>query len=146
MTLNGHGAAVNAIQIGENEIVSASGDRHIKIWDIHSGSCLKTLIGHQKGIACVQFDSRRIVSGSNDDTVRIYDHISGAEVACLQGHLNLVRTVQAGFGDLPGADETLRQEAMEVDNRYWNARRSGIISDTVPNHRRSGCLFTQCGL
>lgn len=137
MTLDGHGAAVNAIQIGENEIVSASGDRSIKIWDIHSGACQKTLLGHQKGIACVQFDSRRIVSGSNDDTVRIYDHISGAEVACLQGHLNLVRTVQAGFGDLPGADETLRLEAMAVDTDYWDARRSGIIPDPVPNHRRS---------
>lgn len=137
MTLDGHGAAVNAIQIGENEIVSASGDRSIKIWDIHSGACQKTLIGHQKGIACVQLDSRRIVSGSNDDTVRIYDHISGAEVACLQGHLNLVRTVQAGFGDLPGADEALRLEAMAVDSDYWDARRSGVIPDNVPNHRRS---------
>ncbi|OJD27422.1 hypothetical protein ACJ73_01179 [Blastomyces percursus] len=136
MTLDGHGAAVNAIQIDENEIVSASGDRVIKVWDIHNGACLKTLIGHKKGIACVQFDSRRIVSGSNDDTVRIYDHASGAEVACLHGHRGLVRTVQAGFGDPPGAEETLRLEAMAVDTQYWKARLRGDISESSSAARR----------
>ncbi|KAK2785284.1 hypothetical protein FQN51_003830 [Onygenales sp. PD_10] len=138
MTLDGHGAAVNAIQIDENEIVSASGDRLIKVWDIHTGACLKTLIGHQKGIACVQFDSRRIVSGSNDDTVRIYDHASGAEVACLHGHQDLVRTVQAGFGDPPGAEETLRLEAMAVDTEFWEAQRRGEVPDlsSAVNRRR----------
>lgn len=127
MTIDGHGAAVNAIQIDENEIVSASGDRLIKVWNIHTGACLKSLIGHQKGIACVQFDSRRIVSGSNDDTVRIYDHASGAEVACLHGHSDLVRTVQAGFGDPPGAEEALRLEAMAVDKNYLEALRRGEV-------------------
>ncbi|KLJ11066.1 hypothetical protein EMPG_13645 [Blastomyces silverae] len=136
MTLDGHGAAVNAIQMDENEIVSASGDRLIKVWDIHNGACLKTLIGHKKGIACVQFDSRRIVSGSNDDTVRIYDHASGAEVACLHGHHGLVRTVQAGFGDPPGAEETLRLEAMAVDTQYWKARLRGDIPESSSSVRR----------
>jgi F-box and WD-40 domain protein 1/11 len=132
MTLDGHGAAVNAIEINDDEIVSAAGDRLIKVWSIHNGSCLRTLMGHNKGIACVQFDNRRIISGSNDDTVRIYDHASGAEVACLIGHTNLVRTVQAGFGDPPGAEEALRLEALAVDSDFWDAQRSGI----VPYHQR----------
>ncbi|PGG96457.1 hypothetical protein AJ79_09582 [Helicocarpus griseus UAMH5409] len=142
MTLEGHGAAVNAIQIYQDEIVSASGDRLLKVWDIRSGACLKTFIGHKKGIACVQFDSRRIVSGSNDNTVRIYDHASGAEVACLHGHDGLVRTVQAGFGDPPGAEETLRLEAMAVDTQYWEAQLRGDIPEPSRRHRRiphEGC-------
>ncbi|EGE04880.1 F-box and WD domain-containing protein [Trichophyton equinum CBS 127.97] len=123
ITLDGHRAAVNAIQIDKDEIVSGSGDRLIKVWSIHSGTCLKTILGHNKGIACIQFDNQRIVSGSNDDTVRIYDHTSGAEVACLKGHSGLVRTVQAGFGDPPGSEETMRLEALAVDQEYFEARR-----------------------
>ena len=138
MTIDGHGAAVNAIQIGETEIISASGDRLIKVWELHNGRCRKTLVGHSKGIACVQYDSRRIVSGSNDDTVRIYDHGSGAEVACLQGHHDLVRTVQAAFGDLPGAEEAMKLEAMAADQDYWEARKRGDIDSDPPRGHRRG--------
>ncbi|KAK2846326.1 hypothetical protein FQN49_005839, partial [Arthroderma sp. PD_2] len=137
MTLDGHRAAVNAIQIDKDEIVSGSGDRLIKVWSIHSGACLKTLLGHNKGIACIQFDNQRIVSGSNDDTVRIYDHISGAEVACLRGHTDLVRTVQAGFGDPPGSEDSMRLEAMAVDREYFEARRRGDIDENPVTTRRS---------
>lgn len=129
MTLDGHSAAVNAIQIDDNEIVSASGDRLIKTWDIHSGVCLKTVVGHQKGIACVQFDSRRIISGSNDQTVRIFDHATGAEVASLRGHRSLVRTVQADFRDPPDADEKLCQEVRAIEGQYYEALERGEVSD-----------------
>lgn len=142
MTVEGHGAAVNAMQIHGDEIVTASGDRMIKVWNIRTGACLKTLIGHEKGIACVQFDSRRIISGSNDNTVRIYDHVSGAEVACLRGHNNLVRTVQAGFGDPPGADETLRLEALAVENEFWNAQQAGVPVDLGPRALRRAGQYT----
>ncbi|KAE8144761.1 WD40 repeat-like protein [Aspergillus avenaceus] len=139
MTIAGHGAAVNAIQINEDEIVSASGDRLIKIWNIRNGVCKKTLVGHNKGIACVEFDGRRIISGSNDDSVRIFDHGSTAEVACLMEHGNLVRTVQAGFGDPPGAEEAMKLEALAVDNEFLDARRSGAAVDLGPRAlRRAG--------
>ncbi|KAJ5168331.1 uncharacterized protein N7482_003925 [Penicillium canariense] len=146
MTVEGHGAAVNAMQLHGDEIVTASGDRMIKVWNIRNGTCMKTLMGHEKGIACVQFDSRRIISGSNDNTVRIYDHISGAEVACLRGHNNLVRTVQAGFGDPPGADEALRLEALEVENAFWKAQQEGAPVDLGPRAlRRAGHYSNTAG-
>lgn len=125
MTVEGHGAAINAMQLHGDDIVTASGDRLVKVWNIRNGACLKTLIGHGKGIACVQFDGRRIMSGSNDNTIRIFDHASGAEVACLRGHNNLVRTVQAGFGDPPGAEEELRLKAKEIENGYLEAQEAG---------------------
>ena len=127
MALDGHNAAVNAIQIDQDQIVSASGDRLIKVWSVIDGRLINTLPGHQKGIACVQFDSKRIVSGSSDNTVRIYDHLKKCEVAVLRGHTNLVRTVQAGFGDLPYSDQAMVNQARLAEKEYRRAVAAGEI-------------------
>ncbi|KAK7948469.1 WD domain-containing protein [Apiospora aurea] len=128
--LEGHGAAVNAVQICGNEIVSASGDRHIKVWDWPHQTCRRTFLGHNKGIACVQYDGRRIVSGSSDNEVKVFDRETGLEVASLRAHTNLVRTVQAGFADLPYSAEEDRQTAREIDQEYFRAVESGRLGDT----------------
>lgn len=134
--LEGHGAAVNAIQIHKNEIVSASGDRNVKVWDWPLQTCIRTLVGHQKGIACVQYDGRRIVSGSSDHEVKVFDKETGLEVASLRGHTHLVRTVQAGFGDLPGSEEDDEAAAKNVDNDYFKAVDSGIIPKSIPKTQK----------
>jgi F-box and WD-40 domain protein 1/11 len=136
MTLEGHGAAVNAIQIDGNVIVSASGDRLIKMWNVTNGQLVRSLQGHHKGIACVQFDSRRIVSGSSDNTVRIYDAYSSAELAELKGHTNLVRTIQAGFGDLPGSEEEDSKKARKVEQKYIGDSVNGSIAEDRELTRR----------
>lgn len=136
MTLEGHAAAVNAIQINGNLIVSASGDRLIRVWDVKTGQCLRVLPGHQKGIACVQFDSKRIVSGSSDNSVRIYDLATGAEVAVLMGHSNLVRTVQAGFGDTPGSEQDDVAKARAAELEYMQNLESGAIVEDRNYMRR----------
>lgn len=126
-TLSGHHAAVNAVMIHGDTIVSASGDRYIKNWSIRSGKCERNYTGHQKGIACVQYDGRRVVSGSSDNTVRIFDADRQAELACLTGHDNLVRTVQARFGDLEiHTDAELEEEARAADRKWHRAVASGM--------------------
>ncbi|TVY30702.1 F-box/WD repeat-containing protein 1A [Lachnellula hyalina] len=126
--LYGHGAAVNAVQIFGDEVVSASGDRTVKVWNWPERTCTRTLIGHSKGIACVQYDGRRIVSGSSDNEVKVFDKESGLEVASLRAHSNLVRTVQAGFGDLPYSSEEDQVEAKQIDYEYFKAIDSGTLS------------------
>ncbi|KAK7751957.1 hypothetical protein SLS62_006100 [Diatrype stigma] len=127
--LEGHGAAVNAVQICGSEIVSASGDRHIKVWDWPNQLCRRTFLGHNKGIACVQYDGRRIVSGSSDNEVKVFDRETGLEVASLRAHQNLVRTVQAGFGDLPYSKEEDLLEARKVDDAYFAAKEAGRLEE-----------------
>ena len=128
--LEGHGAAVNAVQIYGNEVVSASGDRTVKIWNWPEHKCLRTLVGHTKGIACVQYDGRRVVSGSSDNEVKVFDKVSGLEVASLRAHTNLVRTVQAGFGDLPYSEEEDKEVAKATDLAYFNAIDKGEVTQT----------------
>ncbi|KAI9892513.1 MAG: hypothetical protein M1814_001470 [Vezdaea aestivalis] len=129
MTLSGHGAAVNAIQIHGDRIVSASGDRSIRIWNALSGDVIRAISAHSKGIACVQFDGKRIVSGSSDWTVRIFDCETAAEIGHLEGHNHLVRTVQAGFGDVPGSSEEELSEARSLDRRLLAGVYSGVLPD-----------------
>ncbi|KAG5978290.1 hypothetical protein E4U55_006292 [Claviceps digitariae] len=136
--LEGHGAAVNAIQVMDRTIVSVSGDRHIKVWDWPDQVCTQTIPAHDKGIACVEFDGRRIVSGSSDYEVCIFDAPTGLKVAQLRGHAHLVRTVQAGFGDLPYSRVEDEAEAKNVDADYMRAVEAGEVShDGERRNRRA---------
>ncbi len=136
MTLDLHGAAVNAIQIYKNQLVSASGDRNLRVWNIHSGECSAKIEAHAKGIACVQYDGKRIVSGSSDNTIRIWDPASKTEVARLDGHTRLVRTIQAAFADYPGGREKLESEAMEVQRQWQAASIAGLIPPSSKRRRQ----------
>lgn len=136
--LNGHSAAVNAIQVRNRTIVSVSGDRHIKVWNWPEQVCVQTIPAHDKGIACVEFDERRIVSGSSDYEVCIFDAPTGLKVASLRGHAHLVRTVQAGFGDLPYSRTEDEEEAKSVDADYFRAVEAGEIDhESERRYRRS---------
>jgi F-box and WD-40 domain protein 1/11 len=135
--LEGHGAAVNAVQIHDREVVSASGDRHVKVWDWPTEACTRTIVGHNKGIACVQYDGRRIVSGSSDNEVKVFDRQTGLEVASLRSHINLVRTVQAGFADLPYSADEDEAEAKRVDAEYFKALESGQLDESSTATRQS---------
>lgn len=134
--LDGHGAAVNAIQVRDRTIVSVSGDRQIKIWDWPRQVCEKTIPAHEKGIACVEFDGRRIVSGSSDYEVGIFDAITGLKISSLRTHGNLVRTVQAGFADLPDSRFEDEREARVLDAEYTRAVAAGEIDPDAERRAR----------
>lgn len=70
--LVGHRAAVNVVDFDEKYIVSASGDRTIKVWNTSNCEFVRTLNGHKRGIACLQYRDRLVVSGSSDNSIR-YD-------------------------------------------------------------------------
>ena len=68
--LVGHRAAVNVVDFDQKYIVSASGDRTIKVWNTQSCEFVRTLNGHKRGIACLQYHGHLVVSGSSDNTIR----------------------------------------------------------------------------
>ena len=68
--LVGHRAAVNVVDFDEKYIVSASGDRTIKVWNTSNCEFVRTLNGHKRGIACLQYQNHLVVSGSSDNTIR----------------------------------------------------------------------------
>ncbi|KAL7273808.1 hypothetical protein RUND412_003316 [Rhizina undulata] len=138
--LQGHLAAVNAIQLHGNEIASASGDRLIKVWNLRTGMCEKTFVGHSKGIACIQFDGRTIVSGSSDKTIRVFDKEIQAELATLEGHGALVRTVQASRNRIVSGsyDETVRVWHKDDEGRWAPGAVLRQSTGASPTHQQNG--------
>lgn len=101
-TLHGHTAAINALDVHHNLLVSGGADQTIRVWNTTTGQCLRQLMGHQKGIACIQTNGKQVVSGGSDSTIRIHDLGTGTEVTSLTGHSNLVRTLQVDFEGVLG--------------------------------------------
>ena len=67
----------------------------IKIWDVNTGECLKTLEGHSLFVNSVAYspDGTKIISGSGDRTVKIWDANTGECLKTFEGHLDRVNSV-----------------------------------------------------
>ena len=74
---------------------SASDDKTLKVWELSSGKCLKTLKGHGNYVFCCNFNpqSNLIVSGSFDESVRIWDVRTGKCLKTLPAHSDPVSAV-----------------------------------------------------
>jgi WD40 repeat protein/tRNA A-37 threonylcarbamoyl transferase component Bud32 len=81
------------------ELASAGGrlskPGEIKIWDLRTGSLLKTLTGHANRITSVAYhpDKNILASGSYDQTVKLWNLDTGEEIVTLRDHTSSVNDV-----------------------------------------------------
>jgi F-box and WD-40 domain protein MET30 len=68
--------------------------RTIKVWNIKTGECLKTLFGHEEGVWSVAADTLRIVSGAHDGRVIVWDMESGEKMYEIRGDSRGARDVE----------------------------------------------------
>ena len=56
------------------QVASGSADRTVRLWDVETGACIRTLEGHGRGVYSVGFrpDGKQLASGSFDRTVRLW--------------------------------------------------------------------------
>eukprot|EP01135_Chromosphaera_perkinsii_P008000 Nk52_evm72s1073 gene=Nk52_evmTU72s1073 len=70
----------STLVIDERSIIASSANHTIRVWDLTTGACIKTLDGHKARISCIKADksvSPFIVSSALDDTLRVWDPVKG---------------------------------------------------------------------
>ena len=94
--LSGHTEMVTCLTFSSDgtSLVSGSGDRTVKLWDLQTGGVVKTFSGHTDWVWSVSIsaDFTKIASGSNDDTIHLWD-IQTGECHCTIEQQNLVECV-----------------------------------------------------
>ncbi|KAK9458918.1 WD40-repeat-containing domain protein [Lipomyces oligophaga] len=97
--LAGHQSVINCVDVyegtdGEVYAVTGSADRTVRLWNLDSGECLRTISDHSRGIATVAFDGRTVVSGGSGKYLHFYDIYSGQTRIIDQAHQRLIRTIK----------------------------------------------------
>ena len=64
----------------------------VRLWEVSSGQCIRTLQGHANWVYTVAFspDGQMVASGSEDQMVRLWEVSSGQCIRTLQGHANWI--------------------------------------------------------
>ena len=95
--LIGHTDLINSVAFSPDGRLLASGsmDRTVKLWDVQTNACLRTLTLHTSWVRSVAFspDGKLLASASDDKTVRLWDPQTGAPVRVLSGHYSGVLAV-----------------------------------------------------
>ena len=108
-------------------LVSGSADKTIKVWNLRTGECIKTLLGHDSYVYALQIDQKgRLLSGSNDTTIKLWNLQSGQCFKTLIGHQDCINAIVA-------------------INKEEIASCSGDSSIKVWNLENSSCLKTLTG-
>ena len=93
--LTGHTDAVRSLAISrEGQLISGSGDRTIKIWNVETGKLWKTLEGHTNEVFSLTISKEgQLVSGSSDRTIIVWNIETGQILKTLKGHTNFVSSL-----------------------------------------------------
>ncbi len=98
MTLHGHSDMVSSVAMSPDgkQVVSASWDNTIRVWDVLKGTELLTISREQgNAVHCVALssDGKYIASGDGSGEILVSDAGSGKEVLTLKGHVYGVSSI-----------------------------------------------------
>ena len=101
----------------QNHVAAGGYDKIVRLFDVESGSILKTFTGHSLSISSVMFNplGNLIVSGSKDSNIRFWDSVSGL----------CIRTLNAQLGEVTSVDMNdvyLLTSSRDNAIRLWDVR------------------------
>jgi WD40 repeat protein len=144
-SLNEHKDLVSSVAISPDgqTLVSGSGDKSIKIWNLRTGGIKTSLHGHRDGVTSVAIapDSKTLVSGSKDGTIKIWDMQTPGLKSQITGHKDSVNFVAIALGAsrtrLIALDgKTLASASADKTIKIWNLE-TGKLLNTLGEHDKS---------
>jgi WD40 repeat protein len=140
---DGHTNVITSVEVIDNEkIVSGSDDNTIKIWNLKTGACIRTLDihtdGHTDRVTCLAtiYGGKEIVSGSYDKTIKIWDSNTGKCIRTLEEHTGEVLCLAIINYGYPYIVSGSSDKTIKIWNSY-----TGECSDTLEGHTdRVTCL------
>ena len=95
--MTGHQQLINDVRFSPDTrlIASASFDKSIRLWNIHTGVCIRTVTGHSGSIWLLQLlQNNQLASASDDQSFKIWNINTGECLRTLTNHSNWVRSQQ----------------------------------------------------
>ena len=83
----------SSLASGTDKLITASRDKTLRVWELETGYCVKTITGHDDWIRSVNVDTvdrKLAVTASNDQSVRVWDLTSGECKHLFRGHEHVV--------------------------------------------------------
>lgn len=162
-TLYGHDHGITSVRFVSsgstnghlgNLLISASGDRTLKVWNVITGHCVKTMQGHTDWVRAISpsIDGRFALSGGSDNTARLWNVSDPGPdtVAILFGHANAItccalapRSSYPHFRQLPNSKpiqskmkntvaKFMATGSRDMTIKLWNA--NGVCLATLTGH------------
>jgi WD40 repeat protein len=97
VTLKGHNNEITALLYINNNILSASLDSTIRVWNTKKYECIEVFTGHTGAVNCLALLSGNdFASGSSDKTVKIWHEFICISTIIEQRYITCLRTDQSG--------------------------------------------------
>ncbi|KAI8874699.1 WD40 repeat-like protein, partial [Backusella circina FSU 941] len=120
-TLVGHAGDVYSVKYHPNEshLVTGGYDKTVRLFDVNTGSVVKTFTGHQLAVTKTIFNplGNLVISGSKDNTIKFWDIVSGLCIRTISSHLGEVTSVQ-----MNSSGTLLLSSSKDNSNRLWDVR------------------------
>jgi WD40 repeat protein len=119
------------------KIISGSYDDTIKIWDLNTYTCIKTIRGHLNDVTTVlRLKDGKIASGSRDDSLKIWDPETGECLGTYTGHESSVYPVI----ELP--DGRIVTGGYDKRLMFWDRKRQHRDDEYFGHHNaRINCIL-----
>ena len=101
-------------------LITGSYDKTVRVWNLDTGTVIRTLEGHQRAVRALQFDQILLFTGSMDGTVRMWNWRAGTCLRVLEGHTDGVVTLNYnGYLLASGsADTTIQVWNFRAGNKF----------------------------